>query len=277
MPDVVATNAAYWESLAPHRPGATVEDVRAMDVISADELAALGNVDGRRCLQVAASVGDEALQLALMGAEATAVDIAPSHVATGLAKAGALGVEVDFRVADMTDLPEDVRGFDVIYISWGGLCWVPDLGPWVHDMAQRLAPGGRLVIAEHHPLWEVLSVDDSRLRVSRSYVDQGWRDGADVLKQPEVVRQLGGRPPPSTSFVWSIGAVVTALLAAGLVVVHLQEHALASMYPGLPGAAHLPATYVAAARKPTDAVRRGGSGNRRSRKGGRRAMAGGRS
>lgn len=248
MSEVADRNRKYWETLAPHRPGESVEALRASAaVLSADELAAMGDVAGKRILQVAASVGDECLALALLGALPTAVDIAAAHIQTGRDKALKLGVEVDYRIGDMSALDEDLKGFDVIYISWGGLCWVPDLNSWTTDMVERLVPGGRLVIAEHHPLWEALSVTSTNtLEVTASYFDHDWRGPRDLAKEPEVVMTQGLEAPHHTSFIWNVGQVATAMIQAGPSITTLEEYAEEKMYPGLESSRHLPATYIAA-------------------------------
>ncbi|MGW6282080.1 class I SAM-dependent methyltransferase [Kribbella sp. NPDC055071] len=252
MSETTRQNGRYWEAIAGHRLGEPVEYLRSGgEVISAKELAVIGPVAGRRFLQVAASVGDAALSVALQGAEAVAVDIAPSHVETGRAKAAELGVDVEYHVGDMTALPSDLTGFDTIYISWGGLCWVPDLRAWVADMARRLTAGGRLVIVEHHPAWEVLSVvGPDRLTLSASYFEQKWIGERDLAKEPQVVKELGLDVQPHRAFVWNLGDVVSAFLYAGLVVVALQEFQNDEMYAGFTHGHHLPATYIAAAERP---------------------------
>jgi SAM-dependent methyltransferase len=252
MDEITRQNGHYWEAIAAHRPGETVEYLRSGgEVIGPEELTLIGPVAGRKFLQVAASVGDAALSLALQGAKAVAVDIAPSHVELGRAKAAELGVDVDYRVGDMTSLPDDLTDFDTIYISWGGLCWVPDLRAWVADMATRLSPGGRLVIAEHHPMWEILSVaGPEQLALSASYFEQEWIGPRDLAKEPQVVKELGLEWQPHHAFVWNLGEVVTAFLDAGLTVVALKEFHDREMYSGFTHSHHLPATYHAAAERP---------------------------
>ncbi len=252
MSEVTRQNGEYWEALAAHRRGESVDVLRGGgEVVSRDELAAMGDLVGKRVLQVAASIGDESLSLALLGAEPTAVDIAPTHVNTGRAKAAELGVEVDYRVGDMMALSDDLRDFDVIYISWGGLCWVPEIVSWVADMAERLTPGGRLVIAEHHPLWDVLSVTGpDRLGVTASYFDQQWRGARDLDKEPQIVEELGLETTSHTSFVWNLGQVVTAMLRAELSIATLWEYGSDEMYSGLDAGRHLPATYIIAGERP---------------------------
>lgn len=253
MSQVIQQNAKYWEGLAAHRPGEPVEVLRATgNAVSPAEIEAMGGVKGRRILQVAASTGDEAVTLAVAGAIVTAIDIAPTHIRTARVKAEALGVEVAFLVGDMTSLPDNLRYFDVVYVSWGGICWVPDLDTWVADMAGRLVPGGRLVVAEHHPLWEVLTVTGPELlTVTASYFDHAWRGARDIAKEPEVVAELGLATPPHTSYVWNLGQVVTAMLRAGLVLTTLNEGGHVDMYAGLGASEHLPSTYLAAAERPT--------------------------
>ena len=155
------------------------------------------------------------MSLALQGAKAVAVDIAPSHVETGRAKAAELRVDVDYHVGDMTALPDDLTGFDTIYISWGGLCWVPD-----------------------------------QLALSASYFEQKWIGQRDLAKEPQVVKELGLEWQPHQAFVWNLGEVISAFLQAGLVVVALQEFHDQEMYSGFTHGHHLPAVYIAAGERP---------------------------
>jgi SAM-dependent methyltransferase len=243
---VVGDNRRYWEALAPARLGESVAALRSgAAVFNEHELAAVGDVRGRRVLQLACSVGDEALTFARMGAEVTAVDLAPSHLATGRAKADALGLDVDFREQNMMSLSPDITGFDVVFISWGGLCWVPDLDAWARSVAGRLNPSGLLVVSEHHPLWEVLTVADrDRLSVTGDYFTPDRAGYADPLKAPEITRTLGVPDLPHQSFVWSIGNLISAVLTAGLTIRSFQEFPVADMYPGLNHADRIPATYL---------------------------------
>jgi SAM-dependent methyltransferase len=250
--DVVAGNAAYWEALAPHRQGEPIDFFRdGGSALTDAELAVAGDVAGRRVLQLACAVGDEAISFARLGADVTAVDLAPSHLATGRAKAAALGLSIDFIERDMMRLDE-LTGFDVIFISAGGICWVPDIDAWAADLSRRLLPGGVLVINEHHPLWEVLSVAGlGRLDVTSDYLSPA-RDGyPDPLKAPTVTREQNFDTVAPRSFVWSIGRVVSALVRAGLVIRMLVEEADEDLYPGLGStAARLPATYLLVAARP---------------------------
>ena len=42
-------------------------------------------------------------------------------------------------------------------MSWGAICWMPDLRLWARIVRDHLRPGGFLILFEHHPVWEVLA------------------------------------------------------------------------------------------------------------------------
>ena len=236
---VVDQNRRYWERLAPHRLGLPAEFfLSGGSALTEGELAAFGDVCGSRVLHLACSTGDESLSFAQRGAEVTGVDIAPSHLATARSKAAAVGVGVTYLEQDMMALDPDLTGFDLIYISWRGLCWAPSITAWAQLVAGRLGRGGNLAISEHHPIWEVLSVaEDGSTVVCGDYFGRG-RDGyADPAKAPEITRSVGGADLPHRGFVWNLGAVVTAVLEAGLTVRSLRELPDSDMYRGLGNAA----------------------------------------
>lgn len=245
--EVIGQNKRYWELLAPHRHGEPLEFFRSGgSALSDAELAAIGDVTGRRVLQLAGSIGDEGLTFAQRGADVTVVDIAPSHLTTGRAKAEALDLSVTFVEHDMMTLDAELTGFDIVYISTGGVCWAPDISAWAHLVADRLNPGGLVVIQEHHPLWEVLTVRErGTLAVSGDYFNAARSGYDDPSKAPQVTRQLGVPDVPHQSYVWGIGIVVSALIDAGFTIRTLQELAEPDMYEHLgEQASSLPATYL---------------------------------
>lgn len=251
---VTRQNRDYWEAIAAGRLGEPAEFFRdGGSALSDDELAAIGDPAGLRVLHLACSIGDECISFAQLGAEdVVGVDISPTHLATGRAKAAAVGVELDLREGDLTALDPELTGFDLIFIGGGGICWVPDLDAWSRTVAERLVPAGRIVISEHHPLWEVLSVaGPNRLAVSADYFDPSRQGYADPAKAPQVTLGMTQPLPDHLSFVWGLGQVVTALLGAGLIIRGLREFAQPELYQGLgPEAAALPASYLLTAERP---------------------------
>lgn len=57
-----------------------------------------------------------------------------------------------FVHSNVYDLPQVLDGeFDVVFISWGALGWLPDLARWAQVIARYLKPGGAFYIADRHP------------------------------------------------------------------------------------------------------------------------------
>ncbi|WP_017593013.1 class I SAM-dependent methyltransferase [Nocardiopsis potens] len=65
-------------------------------------------------LEVGCGLGDNAVHLALAGHRVTAADISPAAVREARRRAGAAGAEVEFAVADATDLGPAFTGFATV-------------------------------------------------------------------------------------------------------------------------------------------------------------------
>lgn len=243
-----AVNRRGWNAIASSRPGQPAAFFAAGGIdLDEDELSLVGDLRGRRVLQLACSSGDQILSFANLGADATGIDIAEVAIDAARSKAAEAGIEARFQRADVYDLPADLTGYDLITISAGGVCWLPDLGGFARIAAARLVPGGAVVLAEHHPLWEVLAVlGENRLAVTTDYFGRSTPVIGDL---DDAKRPVGARGrtdvPEFRSFLWPVGDVVTALLDAGLRIGALVERPDSEMWSGLgDAAARLPATYL---------------------------------
>ena len=245
--EIVRRNARRWEAMAKHRPGMTVDEHReGVSALKPEELELLGDLQGKRVLHLACSVCDEGITMAMRGATATGVDISPTHILMGQEKATALGVDVVLRVGNMMQLDADLQNFDLVYISSGGLCWVPDLDDWLVGVNRALKPGGRVLISEHHPIWETLGVaSDRHLVVLLDYFGKHALPAIhDPVKSAVGTAETADEQDTLQHFVWGIGDVVTALVRNNFQVMALQELANAEMFRGLGDAVVcLPAVY----------------------------------
>lgn len=247
---IVQRNARRWEAMAAHRRGMPVAEFRAgVSPLWPEELALLGDLRGKRVLHLACAVCDEGIAMAMQGAQVTGVDIAETHIRTGREKAAELGVAIDLRVGNMMQLDDDFRDVDLAYISSGGICWIPDLDDWLAGVRMALRPDGRLLIMEHHPLWETLGVIGERqLTVLRDYFERRSLPalpGPAAAKAAIGVAQTAGDDNVLHSYVWGIGAVVSALLRNGFRIAALQEFPDSPMYGGLGDASDcIPSVYL---------------------------------
>ncbi|MGZ0149846.1 class I SAM-dependent methyltransferase [Kribbella sp. WER1] len=244
--DITESNRASWNQIHHARPGQTASFFRAGgSTLTAEELAAAGDVRGRRVLHLACSCGDEVLSWAQLGASVTGVDISEIALAMATEKSVAAGIPADFVRADMLALPESLTGFDLIYLSWGAICWVPDLDVFATSVAARLTPGGSVLIAEHHPVWETLAVrGPNQIEITADYFGRTTPLAAvENSKRPTGARD-NPDAPTFQAFIWPPSDVITALLKAGLTLTRFEEAPEPESYAGLgPKASALPATY----------------------------------
>ncbi|WP_427887317.1 class I SAM-dependent methyltransferase [Kribbella sp. GL6] len=245
--DITAANRASWNQIHHARPGEPASFfVAGGSTLTEEELAAAGDVRGRRVLHLACSCGDEVLSWAQLGASVTGVDISEVALAMAIEKSTATGIPAGFIRADMLALPESLTGFDLIYLSWGAICWVPDLDVFATSVAARLVAGGSVLIAEHHPVWETLAVrGPNQLEVTANYF--GRTNPLAAVENSK--RPTGARDNPDAptfqAFIWPPSDVITALLKAGLTLTRFSEAPDPESYPGLgPAASAIPATYL---------------------------------
>jgi SAM-dependent methyltransferase len=250
---VTQANRTSWNSIAPKRSGVPIDLLRNGGVtLEPFERELAGDVTGQRVLHFACSYGDEVLSWANLGAIATGVDISDVAIDAAARRAEQAGIAADFRQADMFQLPDDLAELDMIYLSWGAICWVPDLARLAEIVASRLRPGGSLLLCDHHPVWEVLSViEPNRLTTAGNYFSRSRA----VTVQENTKLPSGARDEPDapafSTFVWPISDVVMALINAGLRLEAFHEAPEPDLYAGLGEAANrLPAYYVIKALKP---------------------------
>ncbi|QNE19755.1 class I SAM-dependent methyltransferase [Kribbella qitaiheensis] len=250
---ITEANRTSWNQIAPQRPGDPAEFFAGGGLALDDfEQELAGDVRGRRVLQLACSSGDQVLSWANLGANAVGVDISDVAIDVARRKAAEAGIEAEFLQADMFELPVELREFDLIYFSAGAICWVPDLAQFAAIVADRLRPGGSVLMVDHHPVWEVLAVrGDNEFGVVGDYFGRHTPRGeTDDAKRP-----LGARgaesPPPFSAFIWPVSDVVMAFIGAGLRLEAFSEGGAPALYAGAGGvAANLPAYYVIKASRP---------------------------
>ncbi len=187
----------------------------------------LGEVGGLDVLHAQCHVGTDTLSLVRRGARVVGVDFSPRAIAQAQALSARLGLPARFVVGDVLDLPADLGGpFDLVYTSYGVLCWLGDLSRWARQLAAQLRVGGRLVVIDGHPLSSAILPDGiggDRVTLQHRYLGDGT---------PERWRATGSYADPTVatahdeSVEWdhSLGEVVTAVAAAGLRVESLVEH-----------------------------------------------------
>ena len=235
-PDWRALNQANWDERVPihiNAPNAYVIDAIRAGTDRLDPIASaiLGPVEGKSILHLQCHFGMDSLLIAQMGGTVTGLDFSPPAIAAARSLAAELGLAdrarfVEANVYDaLTALPEPAR-FDRVFVSWGALCWLPDIFSWARIVAAFLAPGGFLALAEAHPA--VYVFDDATATpdgmpgwympyLSREpLVEDKGEDYADPTAQLRNTRTV--------EFLHPMSDILTALIDAGLRIDRFQEH-----------------------------------------------------
>jgi SAM-dependent methyltransferase len=194
---------------------------------------------GRDLVHLQCNSGQDTLSLARLGARVTGVDISDEAVEFATALARDADLPATFVRSDVYDwlAAAPPAGFDLAFCSYGVLVWLSDLTAWAAGIAAVLRPGGRLVLLEFHPF---LSTFDEQLRPAYPYFGEGrpypGPDGIGDYVANSRLAPSGWQPGvtdfrnphPTQEFSWTIGDVLTAILAAGLVLEQFHEYPYAN-------------------------------------------------
>jgi 2-polyprenyl-3-methyl-5-hydroxy-6-metoxy-1,4-benzoquinol methylase len=241
-------NRARWNELAAlhvRSPFYGVEAFRAgSSALDPIVDAGLGLVAGLRIAHLQCHFGLDTLTLARRGATVTGLDFSSVAIAEARRLSGETGVAGTFVEGDVFEAPRllGAGAFDLVYVTWGAINWLPDIRAWARAVAGVLAPGGRLFMAEGHPVLYSLdqTAPDAPIRHAFPYFqgqeplvshsDVSYSEDSERLTHTEM-----------HEWVHPLGAIVSALIEAGLALDWLREHdavpwrALPSMAPGADG------------------------------------------
>ena len=191
------------------------------------ELRLLGDLRGKRVLDLGCGTGSGAIAFAQQGAIVIALDTSESRLAHARARAEQEEVKVEWRKGDLADLAFlRAESIDAAY-SADKVAEVDDASRLFRQVQRVLKPNGPFVFSYEHPVAVCVGATGT---IERSYFEPG---PIDVERDGEAVRV----------YTRGIGEVFTELGRAGFRVDTVLEPR-----PDTPGA-RVPATIVWRARK----------------------------
>lgn len=226
MSDWLDTNRRMWDERVPIHVGSDFYDVEGFlagaNTLRAFEAVELGDVDGSTLVHPQCHFGLDTLSWARRGARVTGLDFSAPAIDAARDLAAGAGLEAEFVQADVYDAPVALGGrrFDVVYTGLGAINWLPDLAAWARTMAALLAPGGRFYLVEFHPASAIFA--DDELTVAHPY----FHEAPMEWDEPGTYADPSADTVHNRSVEWNhgLGAVVSAVVAAGLRIELLHEH-----------------------------------------------------
>jgi SAM-dependent methyltransferase len=120
-------------------------------------LAQMGDIRGKRLLDLGCGAGENSVYFAKKGAHCVATDYSPGMVEVALQLAEANGVEVEGRTENAMELTFPDNTFDIVYAS-NLLHHIPDPKVAIKEMHRVLKPGGKACFWDplrHNPVINV--------------------------------------------------------------------------------------------------------------------------
>ena len=230
LDEQVQVNRTNWNERTPVHAASELYDVEGFKAgrmtLHDVELREVGDVSGKSLLHLQCHFGMDTMSWSRLGASATGVDL--SDAAIGLARSlcGELNLDTRFICSNIYDLPDVLdEQFDVVFTSYGVLCWLPDLDKWASVVANHLKPGGTFYVIDGHPAMNVFEESDAgELQVTYPYFHTEflWEGGEPSYAGSGIIES------PVYEWHHSLGEIVTALIDAGLRIEFLHEFAFST-------------------------------------------------
>ena len=225
-------NRANWDSRVPvhtgpdgYRLDRLVDDPEALTNVIDFDRRYLGDLTGQELLHLQCHIGTDPGSLARLGARVTGLDFSEEALTVATDLAERCGVDATFVVGDVHQAPVILeRTFDMVYTGVGAIPWLPDIGAWAAVVSEMLRPGGRFHMTEGHPMAMIFSDEATPDNMA---IDYPYFEGRPAMRFDDPRSYAGSgtvASPESYEWAHNLGAVVQALIDAGLIIDRLEEH-----------------------------------------------------
>lgn len=199
-------NRASWNKIAGSTKGRTALPNYGPLCPGEQELALLGDVRGKRIIELGCGDGKSLAYLHSQGAsELHGLDLAEEQLSGAKAVARDGGFDTTLYCSPMEEDPGIPNSYFDIALSLFALGWSVDLDASLARIVSYLRPGGVLVYSWEHPVFSCLKSRDKELYLHRSYSKVG------------PVESLSWNGDPIVMHARKISTFLNATIAAGLV------------------------------------------------------------
>ena len=138
--DYLSINKEAWDKRTKVHVDSKFYDVEAFkdgkSSLNRIELEQVGNVEGKNLLHLQCHFGQDTLSWARQGAKVTGVDLSTEAIEQANKLKLALGLDATFVANDIYQFGnENTEKFDIVFTSYGVICWLPELNLWAKTIA----------------------------------------------------------------------------------------------------------------------------------------------
>jgi 2-polyprenyl-3-methyl-5-hydroxy-6-metoxy-1,4-benzoquinol methylase len=216
--DYLSINKEAWDKRTKVHVESEFYDIKSFkngkSSLNSIELEQVGDVSGKSLLHLQCHFGLDTLSWARLGAEVTGVDLSADAIKQANALQKAMGLKANFVESDVIQFGrENTRQFDIVFTSYGVLCWLPNLADWAQTIAKSLKTGGEFHLVEFHMFNDLLS--------GYSYFSNS---APDIENEGTYTENCDGTKSTMVTWSHSISEVINSLIGAGLSIESFLEY-----------------------------------------------------
>lgn len=171
--EYIEKNKLAWEEKVQHDILSEYYDVSSFlsgnSTLDQLEMDGLGDVKNKKLLNLQCYFGLESLSLERLGADVTGLDFCNNAINQAILIRNKAGLKTKFINANVYDSATILdKQYDIIFSSYGSICWLPDLSKWVENIYKLLKLGGFFYLIDFHPLLISFNLSKSK-SIKHSY------------------------------------------------------------------------------------------------------------
>ncbi len=226
-------NKKWWNDVTLIHAGSKLYDLsgfkKGKSSLVSIEKEEIGSVKDKTLLHLMCHFGMDTLSWAREGAIVTGVDFSDHSIKLANKLSKEVKIPAKFICSDIYNLPKVLdKKFDIIFCSYGVLCWLSNIKKWTKLINHFLKDGGIFYIADVHPFTNILSCD---FKLYYKYFKKG-----PYIDDSSGTYTDWSAPVKGFTYEWShtIGDIINAFIKEGMKIEHLHEFPF-TMYDQFPG------------------------------------------
>lgn len=177
------------------------------------ELTELTDVKNKSLLHLQCHFGLDTLSWARLGAQVTGIDLSPVAIEQANQIKEKTNIDAEFICSDIYEFGDNnTTQYDIVFTSYGALCWLPSMEKWADVVAKSLKKGGRFYIAEFHPVHD--------LSTGYPYFHH---EEPEVEEEGTYTENCDGEKSKMATWSHPISEVINSLIKVGIRIDHLNE------------------------------------------------------
>jgi SAM-dependent methyltransferase len=187
--------------------------LRGASSLNQIELSELGEVNHKTLLHLQCHFGLDTLSWARRGAIVTGVDFSDEAIKQANELKKETRLRGDFICADILEYGKKARSrFDIVFTSYGVVCWLPNLQEWAQTIANCLDTHGTFYMVEFHPCLDLF------FGYSYFHTLEPYREETGTYTE-----NSGDFKSACHTWSHSLSDILNALLAAGIEISQFNE------------------------------------------------------